>query len=131
MIITTEATLFLDSSLHDTSNRRLGKGGIAIFWNRKYDSCVTPLCIDDDRILGVKIEMSESSYIYLFQDYLPYSNHSSFNSNLYTEYIEKLADILSLYSEKVMVIVMGDFNANLSSAHFLNLTITEVYHYLH
>lgn len=74
-----------DSSLHDTSNRRLGKGGAAIFWNRKYDSCVTPLCIDDDRILGVKIEMPESSYIYLLQDYLPYSNHSSFNSNVYVQ----------------------------------------------
>lgn len=43
------------------------------------------LCIDDGRILGVKIEMSESSYTYLFQDYLPYSNHSSFNSNLYIQ----------------------------------------------
>ena len=80
-----------DSSLHYPSNRRVGKGGVAILWHIKYDSCVTLLCIDDDRILGVQIEMSESSYIYLFQVYLPCSNHSI---QIYREYIEKLADIL-------------------------------------
>ena len=71
--------------------------------------------------------MFESSYIYLFQVYLPCSNHSV---QPYRQYIEKLADILSIYSEKGVVIVIGDFNANLSSAHFLNLIIIED-QYLH
>ena len=102
----------------------MGKGGVA----RKYDFCVTPLCIDYDRILCVQIEMSESSYIYLFQVYLPCSNHSSQTCR---DYIERLADILSLYLEKGTVMVMGNFNANLSSAHFLNLIIIEVDHYLY
>ena len=62
-----------DRDLMTPGNRRVGKGGVAIMWHKRWDSCVTPLPLDDDRIVGVHPLANMCSF---FQLYLPCSNHS-------------------------------------------------------
>jgi len=48
------------------STIHIGKGGVAIMWHKKHTNSVTPLCIDDDRIIGVQYKMSSSQFLYVF-----------------------------------------------------------------
>lgn len=104
-----------DSDLYIPSGRKVGKGGVAILWHTRHSNKVTPLSIDDDRIVGIHYHVSTLMHLYIFQVYLPCSNHSI---QYYREYIEKLENIISLYSGKGMVVIIGDINAHLKSAHF-------------
>ena len=45
-----------DFDLKRPSRRRVGKGGVAILWHKKYDNYVIPLSLDDDRVIGIKFE---------------------------------------------------------------------------
>ena len=99
-----------DFDLKRPSSRRVGKGGVAILWHRKYDRFISRLALDDDRIVGIKYEIDTSSCIYFFQVYLPCVNHSI---DVFREYIDRLQNLLSLYSEKGTVVIMGDFNTYL------------------
>ena len=101
--------------LKSPGRRRVGKGGVAILWHRKLDKSVTALSFDDDKIIGIKFEINPSSYVYFFQIYLPCINHS-FDS--FQDYIDRLNNILGLYSDKGLVVIMGDVNANILSAKF-------------
>lgn len=104
-----------DFDLKYPGRRRVGKGGVALLWHRKYDGSVTPLSFDDDKIIGIKLEISPSVYVFFFQIYLPCINHS-FDS--FKDYVDRLNNILGLYSEKGLVVIMGDMNANILSAKF-------------
>ena len=64
-----------DFDLKRPSNRRVGKGGVAILWHKRFDKFVFPLSLDDDRIIGIKFEVSANNCIYFFQLYLPCTNH--------------------------------------------------------
>ena len=88
------------------------KGGVAIMWKRQYSSRVAPLSIEDDRIIGVQFESSKDSYMYVFQVYFPSSNHPI---SKYREYVDKLSDLLNVYSLKGVVVVMGDINGHIES----------------
>ena len=98
-----------DISLNFPGRRKVGKGGVAILWHKKHNQNIAPLDIDDDRIIGIKYNCGVNSAIYLFQMYLPCSNHSL---TAYTEYLDKMRNILNLYSEKGIVVLMGDMNVN-------------------
>ena len=56
-----------DFDLKRPSNRRVGKGGVAILWHRKYDPFISRLALDDDRIIGIKYETDTSNCIYFFR----------------------------------------------------------------
>ena len=90
--------------------RKVGKGGVALLWNRKLNSCVTTLDSNSDRIIGIQIKYSQESYMYLFQVYLPSRNHVL---DVYKNCVEELENILSMYSDKGIVIIMGDMNAQI------------------
>ena len=94
-----------DFDLKRPSNRRVGKGGVAILWHRKYDPFISRLALDDDRIIGIKYETDTSNCINFFQVYLPCVN--------YSEYIDRLQNLLQLYFEKGTVVIKGDFNTYL------------------
>ena len=104
-----------DLDLKRPSRRRVGKGGVAILWHKKYDNYVIPLSLDDDRVIGIKFEINRDNSIFLFQVYLPCTNHSI---DMFKGYLDRLQNILSLYSEKGTVVLMGDFNAYLPIACF-------------
>ena len=63
----------------------------------------------------IQLQRSVNSYIYIFQVYLPSSNHPI---SEYRSYVDKLNDIIHVYVEKGIVIVMGDINAHLNSQHY-------------
>ena len=88
-------------------HRRVGKCGVALLWHKKMDSRVTSFSLDDDRIIGLQLEISLSLNIYVFQVYLPRSNHRFY------EYIDKLDNLLGLYTEKGLVLFIGDLNTKL------------------
>ena len=103
-----------DFDLKRPSNRRVGKGMVALMWHKRLDKFVLPLSIDDDRIIGIKFEFSRDNCIYFFQVYLPCSNHSI---EIFRDYIDRLQHLLHLYSERGIVVLMGDFNTYLPAAN--------------
>ena len=68
---------------------------------------------DNDRIIGIKFEVNTGNCIYFIQVYLPCSKHSI---EVYREYVDKLQNILYLFSEKG-IIMIGDFNLHLPEAN--------------
>ena len=95
------------------------KGGVALMWNTKHTSRISPLLIEDDRIIGIQYQCSNDCFLYIFQIYLPSSGHSL---SKYNEYIEKLSDIVQMYSDKGTLIILGDTNAHISSHKFIKRT---------
>ena len=64
-----------DNALNTPSNRRVGKGGVAILWHRSLDNQVSPLDIDSDHICGIQYRVSPNIHYYILQVYAPSSNH--------------------------------------------------------
>lgn len=100
-----------DADLKTTGTRRVGKGGVALMWKRQIDQYITPLDIDDDKIVGIQYEVAKYVYMYIFQVYLPCSNHPI---QEFRDYLDSLHALLSIYNEKGIVIMMGDYNAHLN-----------------
>ena len=105
-----------DFDLEKPSRRKVGKGGVALFWKCCLDSNITMLNIDDDRIIGVQYQLSESNFIFVIQVYFPSANH---RINEFELYLCKLQDLCSMYSDKGTLIIMGDFNAHRNGRVFL------------
>ncbi|WAR10952.1 hypothetical protein MAR_036028 [Mya arenaria] len=81
-----------DKDLCVTSAKGAGKGGVALLWHKQLDHVVSPLPIDEDRLIV----------------YLPCSNHTSL---IFRDYIDKLYDLWCNYSQWGTVVFLGDFNA--------------------
>ena len=90
--------------------KKAGKGGVAILWHKRLDNMITPLPIEDDHIIGIQFQVHPQLYVFIFQVYLPCTNHSI---SVFTEYIDKLYNLWYMYSEIGVPIFIGDFNANL------------------
>ena len=90
--------------------RRVGKGGVALLWHKRVDHKITPLSFEDDRIVGLQYEISPSAYVYIFLVYFPCTNHPMAS---FYDYVDKLSNLLGLYSDKGIVIIMGDLNTNI------------------
>lgn len=88
--------------------RQIGKGGVAILWNRKYDNYIVPLSIDSDFVVGIQLQLSPQYYVYIFQVYLPCTNHSV---QTYIDCITFLYDLYYQYSDQGLTVFLGDFNA--------------------
>ena len=43
-------------------NRGYGKGGVAFMWNKKLDNHISPIHLDDDRILGLQVHFSQATF---------------------------------------------------------------------
>ena len=71
-----------------------------------------PLSNDDDRILGIRYELTPTECAFFFQVYLPCSNHSI---AVFRDYMDRLYNIIQIYSDKGTVVLMGDINAYLTS----------------
>ena len=74
-------------------NRGYDKGGVAFMWNKKLDNHISPIQLDDDRLLGLQVHFSHLT-LYIFQVYLPSSNN---NIELFKSYIEKLNELAGSY----------------------------------
>ena len=107
-----------DSDLCFSNAKSVRKGGVAILYNIKHSNRICSLDLNDDRIIGIQFQCSDELFMYIFQVYLPSANHSVCK---YKEYIEKLSDIAQIYSDKGVVLFMGDINAHISSNRFSKL----------
>ena len=105
-----------DFDLERPSRRKVGKGGVALLWKCSIDSRISALNIDDDRMIGLQYQISENTFIYVIQVYLPSANHSVED---FETYLCKLQDILSMYADRGTLVVMGDFNAHLNGRTFV------------
>ena len=105
-----------DFDLEKPSKRKVGKGGVAMFWKADIDSRISLLNIDDDRIMGVQYQLSKDRFVYIIQVYLPSANHSI--SQL-EDYLTKLQDICSMYTEMGTLVIMGDLNVHINGRLFL------------
>ncbi|MES9883123.1 MAG: reverse transcriptase family protein [Sedimenticola sp.] len=100
-----------DADLAIPGTRRIGKGGVGLMWKRCIDQHITPIDIDDDRIIGIQYEISKHVYMYIFQVYLPCSNHPIHE---FREYLASLHELLCIYKDKGVVVMMGDYNAHIN-----------------
>ena len=66
------------------------KGGVAIMWNKRLSNLISPLNIEDDRIIGIQVEIAPSQFIFVIQVYIPCRNHPI---SYFREYIDKVYDI--------------------------------------
>jgi hypothetical protein len=100
-----------DNSLNPYLSTRRGKGGVAWLIHRKLiqTHTISPLPIEDDRIVGIKI-IAQDFNIYAFCAYMPSSKEPI---DIYREYCNKLSDIISQYSTLGYVMILGDLNAEL------------------
>ena len=98
------------------SGRNMRKGGVALMWKKKYNNKISQLDLDDDRLIGIQLQLQSGLYIFIIQVYLPSANNGML---LYNGYIQKLSDIIHRYSDKGKVIILGDFNAHLQSKNYL------------
>ena len=101
-----------DTDLLIPSSRRVGKGGVCLLWHKKLDNLITQITCDSDRIIGIQIQFSENIFIFIFQVYLPSSNHSVAK---YNDVVFQLKIIVSQYNDKGIVMVMGDMNIDISA----------------
>ncbi len=102
-----------DFDLSTPGNRRVGKGGVCFMWKKQYDQRITRIELGDDRIIGIRYEMAKDCYLYVFQVYLPCSNHPM---DYYRENIDNIFNLLSMYKDSGVVVVMGDFNAHINGS---------------
>lgn len=105
-----------DSDLQKPSRRKVGKGGVALFWKWSIDSRVSLLNIDDDRIIGIQYQLSERNFVFIIQVYLPSANH---RMDEFESYMLKLRDICNMYFDKGTMVIMGDFNAHRNGPIFV------------
>ena len=100
-----------DASLDPYLSTRRGKGGVAWLIHRKLiqSHTISPLPIEDDRIIGIKL-IAQDFNIYAFCVYMPSSKEPT---DRYREYCNKLSDIISQYSTLGYVMILGDLNAEL------------------
>ena len=63
-----------------------GKGGVALLWHKRLSHCIRNVDTDDDRIIGIDINLKNNVHIVCFGVYLPSSNYSN---ELFYEYIDR------------------------------------------
>ena len=101
-----------DTDLCLPSSRRVGKGGVCLLWHKRIDNLVTPIPCESDRIIGIQLQITEHNFVFVFQVYLPSSNHSVAK---YQEVLFNLENIVSQYNNKGIVMIIGDMNIDISA----------------
>ncbi len=116
-----------DADLKTTGTRRVGKGGVALMWKRLIDQYITPLDIDDDRIIGIQYEVAKSVVHCTFSKCISHVAIIQFQE--FRDYLDSLHALLSIYNEKGIVIMMGDYNAHLNGLILTNhsIIVVEIY----
>ena len=72
------AVSYSDPEKH--SRRKVGKGGVAIFWKLTIDSRVSLLNINDDRIIGIQYQISKDNLNRLYNSGLFAFSQSRFTT---------------------------------------------------
>lgn len=105
--------------------RKVGKAGVAILYHKNLASQIKLLEVDTDRVIGIQLQL-KSTYMFIFQVYLP---TTSYSIDTFTQYVDLISDLYASYSQHGEVLIMGDFNTELNgndarSRQFLNMLAT-------
>jgi len=68
--------------------------------------------MNTDKIIGIQILLKPGVYMFIFQVYFPCTNYTM---AVYNQYLELLENILSLYNDQGLTVVLGGFNPELLS----------------
>ena len=85
-------------------------GGVAIFWQKKYDPVITVIRLDVDWAIAIKVSFEKNDFIIL-NVYTPFECHKNEN-----EFLNRLGFISSFITESecTCIFAMGDLNADVS-----------------
>ena len=98
------------------TNKYSSKGGVSLLWHRRWDPYINVLDFNTDNIIGVQVQISKDHFLYVIQVYTPCSNHSIAR---YRDHLKILQDIISMYSQRGRLVLMGDFNSHLQGQSFI------------
>ena len=101
-----------DCTLNPLDPYRRGKGGVAIMWKDNLTPNIKKIDCDNDRLIGISLQLSESHSITIIGVYLPDSNYGD---EVFSEYIDKLQDLYHMYSGISDVIIVGDLNTHIDN----------------
>lgn len=87
-------------------------GGVAIFWNIKYEEYISELKFDLDWVVGIQVEFENRKFVIL-NVYMPHQSPENEE-----EYLCKLGQLTSIIDEleTTSISLIGDFNANILSS---------------
>jgi len=102
--------VIIDLTLLGPSTRNVGKGVLRYFGTESTMNLLFPL-IFDNNIVCIKLQLVPSQYMYIFQIYLPCTNH---RLEVYSKCIDALYDLFNTYCDKGIVLILGDINAKLN-----------------
>jgi exonuclease III len=98
-----------DLSLDVLDPYRRGKGGVALMWKKSLKA--TPIALDDDRIIGIKVYISSHRTISIFAVYLPSTNQLL---QTFSDYIDRLDELYHQHSMHSDVLFLGDCNVQIN-----------------
>ena len=104
-----------DSSLNVFDSSRRGKGGLGILWRKDLSSLVSKLYLDDDRLTGICVHLQNNAKLFIINVYMPSTDYPI---ELYREYVQKVSDIYEEYNSVGQVLLVGDWNAELSGDRY-------------
>ena len=81
-----------------------GQGGVALLWRKSINASVEVIDLDEDRIIGIKLNFKDSLPLFIFSVYLPPVNY---DLDSFIQYIELLTDIFNTFSVMGNVIFMS------------------------
>lgn len=99
-----------DNSADPYSIPRRGKGGVAFIYKEHLDSSIHVLPIDNDRIIGIQVNLNQNLNMCLLSVYLPSTNQ---DDNYFEECIDTLCDLWAKYSHDSEVVILGDINCQI------------------
>ena len=93
-------------------NNRVRQGGLAIVWRKNIDYAITdvPLTVQTDRIMAVLVRSQQNTPIVIINVYCPTTNETI---DAYQDVMNNLQIVYDTFSDNSIVIMCGDFNAQL------------------
>ncbi|CAC5377726.1 unnamed protein product [Mytilus coruscus] len=106
-------TCSLDAAIHMRKshfNRSRGKGGVAIAWKRFLTPSISEIPSGNNRIIAT--ELKSPMKICIICRYMP-TNNSGDSYPEYTECLDVISSLLSMYSVSHRIVIVGDYNSTL------------------
>ena len=93
-------------------------GGLGFMWHCSLDAYVSPVPLDDDRLLGLRVR-KESQDIIFINVYMPTQSNDNFD-----HFMSLLGKVVSIMQDDDAdsVCILGDFNANINGPFYTELS---------
>lgn len=89
------------------------RGGVCILYKSNLN--IQEITTDSPRIVGAEVQVSDDNYIYVFSVYMPASSR---HLDVFNETLDILESLVSVYTEKGRVMIIGDLNVKISGPRY-------------